>query len=68
MIMVCPKCSGCGKVTVDPGPSTSVAPYITTCNSCWGVGYVTDNVTLPEVKIRIVNNTPYIVDNGSPPV
>jgi len=41
-IMKCPKCGGCGEIIVDPGKEQTAAPYKTTCPSCGGKGYVTD--------------------------
>lgn len=43
MTMTCPKCGGKGKIWVEYGGDSSAAPYETTCNSCGGLGYVTDN-------------------------
>ena len=70
MIMTCPKCKGSGKEWIDTtrgGMSTSIAPYSTACSSCWGLGYVTDQLSQRETKIRIVNSTPYVVKDETPP-
>ena len=63
MIMTCPKCKGSGKEWID----TTFAPYSTACHSCCGLGYVTDQPSQPETKIIIVNNTPYVVRDETPP-
>ena len=47
-IMTCPKCGGCGKVLVNSGDYSAIAPYETACSSCGGLGYVTDKQLLKE--------------------
>lgn len=53
MIMTCPKCQGNGKGWVDYGDSNSVGYHATICNSCGGLGYVTDNPLYDKYELII---------------
>ena len=50
MIIICPKCGGSGKMWVQTNPLSTAASYETTCDSCYGKGYVTDGANLPDEK------------------
>lgn len=54
-VMVCPKCGGCGEITLGNN-NTSVGFYKSTCPSCGGTGYISDaSPTPPNVTVNIDN-------------
>ena len=53
MIIKCPKCGGSGKMFVQTHPESTVASHETTCDSCYGKGYVTDGVNQPTITVHV---------------
>ena len=43
-VMACPRCGGCGEITLGNN-SITTGFYKSTCPSCCGTGYVSDNPT-----------------------
>ena len=52
MIMTCPKCGGSGKGWIDYGRESSAVPHETICNSCGGLGYITDSPPVQPLQVK----------------